>query len=421
PSPLDKAHITRIEGTDPGSGETLTRDPDPEAPVAALVFKTLIDPYAGKVSYLRVYSGTIRADADLLNPASGAKERLHNLFRIQGKELKPVPALQAGEIGATAKLKQTHTGDTLCDPAAPIELPRITYPEPQITYAIEAEDRSSEDKLGEALAKLQEEDPILRVHNDPQTGDTLLDGMGQVHLEVVVGRLKQRYGVKVKLKTPKVPYRETITRPARVQGKYKKQTGGRGQYGDVWIEVEPLPRGAGFVFEDRIVGGVVPRTYIPAVEKGILEAMQSGCVAGFPVVDCKVALVDGSHHSVDSSEMAFKIAGSMAWKKAMEEAGPVLLEPIVRMEITVPDECTGDVISDLNARRGRVLGVEPKAGSQVIEAEVPMAEVLEYGPTLRSLTGGRGMFSMQVARYEELPAYLKERLVAELKQGQEKG
>jgi len=416
PSPLDKAHITRIEGVDPETGEEVSRDPNPEGPVAAQVFKTLIDPYAGKLSYLRVYSGTITADATLLNAGRGEKERLHTLYRLQGKEVTPIDHLQAGEIGATAKLKQTHTGDTLCDPAHPIRLPEITYPDPQITYAIETEDRASEDKLGEALSKLAEEDPILRVHTDPQTGDTLLDGMGQVHMEVVVGRLNHRYGVNVRLKTPKVPYRETITKPARVQGKYKKQTGGRGQYGDVWLEVEPLERGAGFVFEDRVVGGVVPRSYIPAVEKGVIEALQSGCIAGFPVVDCKVALVDGSHHSVDSSEMAFKVAGSMAWKKAMETAAPVLLEPLVKMEITVPDEATGDVISDLNSRRGRVLGVEPKAGSQVIDAEVPMAEVLEYGPTLRSITGGRGMFSLHVERYEELPAYLKDRLIAELKE-----
>lgn len=415
PSPLDKAHITRIVGVNPESGEEVSRDPNPEGPVCAQVFKTLIDPYAGKLSYLRVYSGTITADATLLNTTRGDKERLHTLYRLQGKEVTPVDHLQAGEIGATAKLKQTHTGDTLADPAHPIRLPEITYPDPQITYAIETDDRGSEDKLGDALAKLQEEDPILRVHTDPQTGDTLLDGMGQVHLEVVVGRLKGRYGVNVHLKTPTVPYRETITRPARVQAKYKKQTGGRGQYGDVWLEVEPLPRGSGFIFEDRVVGGVVPRSYIPAVEKGVMEALQSGCVAGFPVVDCKVALVDGSHHSVDSSEMAFKIAGSMAWKKAMEEAAPVLLEPVVKMEISVPDEATGDVISDLNSRRGRVLGVEPKAGSQVIDAEVPMAEVLEYGPTLRSITGGRGMFSLHVERYDELPAYLKDRLIAELK------
>jgi len=418
PSPLDKAHITRIEGVNPETGEEVGRDPNPEGPVCAQVFKTLIDPYAGKLSYLRVYSGTIDADATLLNTTGGEKERLHTLYRLQGKEVSTIDHLQAGEIGATAKLKQTHTGDTLCDPAHPIRLPEITYPDPQITYAIETEDRASEDKLGDALSKLQEEDPILRVHTDPQTGDTLLDGMGQVHMEVVVGRLKHRYGVNVRLKTPKVPYRETITKAARVQGKYKKQTGGRGQYGDVWLEVEPLPRGSGFIFEDRVVGGVVPRSYIPAVEKGVMEALQSGCVAGFPVVDCKVALVDGSHHSVDSSEMAFKVAGSMAWKKAMETAEPVLLEPVVKMEISVPDEATGDVISDLNSRRGRVLGVEPKAGSQVIEAEVPMAEVLEYGPTLRSITGGRGMFSMHVERYDELPAYLKDRLIAELKKAE---
>jgi len=414
PSPLDKAHITRIAGTVPDSGEVVEREPDPAGPVSAQVFKTLIDPYAGKLSYLRVYSGTIKADDHLLNANTGQDERLHSLNRLQGKDLIPVQALQAGEIGVTTKLKDTHTGDTLCVRTAPIRFAPITYPAPQITYAIEPADRSSEDKLSDALGKLMEEDPVLKVRIDPQTHETLLEGMGQVHLEVVVARLKNRFGASVELKSPKVPYLETITKSVRVQGKYKKQTGGRGQYGDVWLEVSPMPRGSGFVFEEHVVGGVVPRQYIPAVEKGINEALGNGCVAGFPVVDCKADLVDGSHHSVDSSEMAFKVAGSMAWKKAMEQAGPILLEPHVAMEITVPDESTGDVISDLNSRRGRVLGVEPKAASQIIQAEVPMAEVLEYGSTLRQLTSGRGLFSMHIERYEELPAYLKDRLLATL-------
>jgi len=414
PSPLDKAHITRIAGTVPDRDEVVEREPDPAGPVSAQVFKTLIDPYAGKLSYLRVYSGTIKADDHLLNANTGQDERLHSLNRLQGKDLIPVPELQAGEIGVATKLKDTHTGDTLCARTAPIRFAPITYPAPQITYAIEPADRASEDKLSDALAKLMEEDPVLKVRIDPQTHETLLEGMGQVHLEVVVARLKNRFGASVELKAPKVPYLETITKSVRVQGKYKKQTGGRGQYGDVWLEVSPMPRGSGFVFEEHVVGGVVPRQYIPAVEKGIGEALGSGCVAGYPVVDCKADLVDGSHHSVDSSEMAFKVAGSMAWKKAMEQAGPILLEPHVAMEITVPDEATGDVISDLNSRRGRVLGVEPKASSQIIQAEVPMAEVLEYGSTLRQLTSGRGLFSMHIERYEELPAYLKDRLLATL-------
>jgi elongation factor G len=414
PSPLDKAHITRIAGTVPDSDEVAEREPDPAGPVSAQVFKTLIDPYAGKLSYLRVYSGTIKADDHLLNANTGQDERLHSLNRLQGKDLIPVPALQAGEIGVTTKLKDTHTGDTLCARNAPIRFAPITYPAPQITYAIEPADRASEDKLSDALGKLMEEDPVLKVRIDPQTHETLLEGMGQVHLEVVVARLKNRFGASVELKAPKVPYLETITKAVRVQGKYKKQTGGRGQYGDVWLEVSPMPRGSGFVFEEHVVGGVVPRQYIPAVEKGIGEALVSGCVAGYPVVDCKADLVDGSHHSVDSSEMAFKVAGSMAWKKAMEQAGPILLEPHVAMEITVPDESTGDVISDLNSRRGRVLGVEPKAASQIIQAEVPMVEVLEYGSTLRQITSGRGLFSMHIERYEELPAYLKDRLLASL-------
>jgi elongation factor G len=402
-------------GTIPGSDEVAERQPDPGGPVSAQVFKTVIDPYAGKLSYLRVYSGTIKADDHLLNATTGQDERLHSLNRLQGKELISVPQLQAGEIGATTKLKDTHTGDTLCSANAPILFAPITYPTPQTTYAIEPADRASEDKLSDSLAKLMEEDPVLRMRQDSQTHEILLEGMGQVHLEVVVARLKNRFGVSVELQAPKVPYLETITKAVRVQGKYKKQTGGRGQYGDVWLEVAPLPRGSGFVFEEHVVGGVVPRQYIPAVEKGVQEALISGCVAGFPVVDCKVDLVDGSHHSVDSSEMAFKVAGSMAWKKAMEQAGPTLLEPLVAMEITVPDEATGDVISDLNSRRGRVLGVEPQAASQMIQAEVPMAEVLEYGSTLRQLTSGRGLFSMHIERYEELPTYLKDRLLMSLK------
>ncbi len=321
----------------------------------------------------------------------------------------------AGDIVAIPKLSETLTGDTLCDDKHPVVLDGFTEPKRLIAYAIKPKDRRDEEKVIASIHRLIEEDPMLALTRDPQTREVLLQGMGQVHLEVAVERLKRKYDVEVELLEPKVPYKETIRGRARVQGKHKKQTGGRGQYGDVWLEMEPLPRGGGFEFENRIFGGVVPKQYVPAVEKGILEAMEAGPLGGFPVVDVKVALVDGSYHSVDSSELAFKIAGALAFKKGMQEASPVLLEPIMSLEVTVPEEFMGAVIGDLNARRGRILGVDPQPRGQRIRAQVPMAEVLRYAPDLRSLTGGAGVFTMEFSHYEEVPTHLAAKIIEEAK------
>ncbi|GAB4363151.1 MAG: elongation factor G [Deltaproteobacteria bacterium] len=384
-----------------------------EAPFSAFVFKTLADPYAGKLSIFKVVSGTLSPDMSPLNSGKGATERIGAIFRLEGKKQKPIGSASAGEIVAVAKFKETSTGDTLCDPKAPILYPPPPPVEPVISFAIRPKSRSDEDKLGSSLARMMEEDPTLQFGKDPQTREFILSGMGEIHLEVAVEKLRRQFGVEVELRTPKIPYKETIKGKAEAQGKYKKQTGGRGQYGDCWLRVEPLPRGAGFEYVDAIVGGVIPRQYIPAVEKGVVERMTKGVLAGYPVVDTRVTVFDGSFHTVDSSEMAFKIAGSLGFKKAAAEARPVLLEPIVEMEIVVPEENVGDIIGDLNSRRGRVLGVEPMGKSQVIKALVPMAEVLRYSSDLRSITSGRGMFRMRLSTYEEVPAQVAEKVIAE--------
>ena len=318
-----------------------------------------------------------------------------------------------------AKLKDTTTGDTLAAEKSAHQFERIQYPTPAIFYAIEPKSKGDEDKITSALARLQEEDPTIQMRRDEQTREFIISGMGQIHLEVILERLKRKFGVEVDLKKPKVPYKETIRGKSRVQGKYKKQSGGRGQYGDTWLEIEPLARGGGFEFEDKIVGGVIPKNFIPSVEKGIAEAMNEGVLAGYPVVDVRVALVDGSHHSVDSSDMAFKIAGSMGFKKGVMEANPILLEPIMKLEITVPDECQGDIIGDLNSRRGRVLGMDPKGRNQIISALVPMADVLDYDHTLKSVTSGRGSFTMELEHYEAVPSSLADKLVQAAKADKE--
>lgn len=384
-----------------------------DEPFSALVFKTVVDPHIGKLSIFRVFSGTLEADSSTYNVNHDKKERIGHLFILQGKNQTSVNKVKPGEIAAAAKLKETVTGDTLCAEKAPITLPPIQFPKPVISYAITPKHKGDEDKVSIGLHKLLEEDPSIDLHRDDDTNELLVSGMGQVHLEVIVERLKRKFGVEVNMTTPRVPYRETIRATSKAQGKYKKQTGGRGQYGDTWIEVEPLARGAGFEFVDKIVGGVIPRQYIPAVEKGIVEAMRKGILASYPVVDLRVTLYDGSFHSVDSSEMAFKIAGSMGFKKAMADAKPVLLEPVMNVEVSVPEEFMGDIIGDLNSRRGRVSGVEPRANSQNIHAQVPMAEMLQYAPDLRSMTGGRGVFSMEFSRYDEVPSMLSEKIVAE--------
>ncbi len=410
------AELPALEAIDAKTGQAVDRPPDPSAPFAAFVFKTLNDPFAGKLSIFRVVSGRAASDSTVLNTSHGSKERLGQLLRLEGKKQAPVASAVAGEICAVAKLKDTATGDTLADEKAPVLLPRLPTFEAVMSFAAQPKSKADEEKATQALHRMMEEDQALHIERDPESREIIVSGSGQLHIEVVVERLKRKYGVEVELKAPKVPYRETVKGRAEVQGKYKKQSGGRGQYGDTWIKLEPLTRGAGFEFVDEIVGGAIPRQYIPAVEKGIREAMPRGILTGSPVVDFKVTLFDGSYHDVDSSEMAFKIAASMGFKDALTKAKPVLLEPIMLLEVTVPDESMGDVIGDLNSRRGRVLGVDPKPPHQLIRAEVPMAEVLKYAPDLRSMTSGRGDFHMSFAHYEEVPPHLAERVIKEVRE-----
>ncbi len=384
-------------------------------PVSLFVFKTAADVFAGRVSYFKVLSGVLANDANLTNFNRGTSERLAHISLMQGKTATAVPEIHAGDIGAVAKLKDTLTGDTLGDKAAPILYPAVTLPEPSISFAIAPNSRGDEDRLGSALHRILEEDLSLRFYRDPQTKEFLLGGSGQQHVEVVVSKLKKRYNVNVTLKAPKVPYRETILGKADVQGRHKKQTGGHGQYGDCKIKMEPLPRGGNFEFVNDIFGGSIPKNYIPAVEKGIVDSAQRGYLAGYPVVDFRVILYDGSYHDVDSSEMAFKIAGSLAFKKAMEQARPVLLEPIMNVEVYAPDQYSGDLIGDLNGRRGRIQGMDTRGTSQVIKAQVPMAEMLSYASALTSMTQGRGSFAMEFSHYDVVPSHIAEKVVAAAK------
>lgn len=414
PSPLEMARISPIRGKNAKDGKEVERKVDEKEPLSAYVFKTIADPYAGKLSIFRVYSGLIKADSTVLNTQAGVKERIGQVFHLLGKKQVPAQIIGPGDIGVVAKLKETNTGDTLSDESHPIVFDKVRFAEPLISYAIAPKSKGDEEKVSSGLHRILEEDPTLRFHRDEETKEMILSGMGQVHLDVTLEKLKRKFGVEVIMKTPKIPYRETIRTSAKAQGKYKKQSGGRGQYGDCWIEIEPLPRGGGYEFIDKIVGGVIPQQYRPAVEKGILETMKEGIIAGYPIVDMRVTLYDGSYHSVDSSEMAFKIAGSMALKKAFLEAKPVLLEPIMKVEVTVPDESLGAVIGDLNSKRGKVQGVEPQAGgNQKILALVPMAEMLTYANQLHSLTSGRGLYSMEFSHYEEVPGHLAQKIIAE--------
>lgn len=410
PSPLDR---TKAIGANPKTKGLEERAPFESEPFSALVFKTTSDPYTGKISIFRVYSGVLNSDSTIYNATKGVEERIGQIYELEGKKQTAIKQAVAGDIVAVAKLKETVTGDTLCDPLKPIIYDPPPLLKPVISYAIEPKTKNDEDKIHGALHKMIEEEPTLESHRDEQTKEFIISGMGQVHLDVIVEKMKRKFNVEVLLKTPKVPYLETIRGSVKVQGKYKKQSGGRGQYGDCWIEMSPMPRGEGYLFDDKIVGGVIPRQYIPAVDKGIQEAALEGFLSGNPVVDFKVALYDGSFHTVDSSEMAFKIAGSMAFKKAMESCKPVLLEPIMNMKITVPDENMGDVIGDINSRRGKVVGVEPKANSQIIRVVVPMTEVLAYSNDLRSMTSDRGLFSMEFSHYEEVPSHLMQKIISE--------
>jgi elongation factor G len=412
PAPIEEEEI---EGKHPSSGEVVKRKQDPNAPFSAYVFKTIIDPFAGKLSVMRVISGKIASDVTCLDVNKQVKEKIGHMFRLEGKKQEPVREAVAGEIVAASKSKEVATGDTLCDEKAPIQYAGPVHFAPSISFALEPKSKADEDKLPQGLHRIMEEDPTIELHRDEQTRDFILSGMGQQHIEIVVEKLKRKYSAEVVLKAPKVPYKETIRASASAQGRLKKQTGGRGQYGDTWLKVEPRPHGAGFEFVDQIVGGAIPRNYIPAVEKGIREAMAGGVIAGYPFVDVRVTLYDGSYHDVDSSDIAFKIAASMGFKAAIEKAKPVLLEPIMNMEVSVPDECLGDVIGDLNSRRGKVLGMDTKGHTQVIKSKVPMSEVLKYAPDLRSITSGRGEFHLEFSHYEELPAHLAEKVVREAK------
>ena len=410
PSPKDRGPVSAINPSTQGE-ETI--EADPTAPLAALVFKTTADPYVGKLTYFRVYSGTIHSDSVVWNSSKNRQERIGQLYVLRGKAQESVPHLIAGDIGAVAKLAETVTGDTLCAKEHPLVLPGIKFSEPCISVAVHPKTKADLDKLGSSLARLVEEDPSLRVHREPDTLETILSGVGEAQLEVAAEKMLRKFGVDVRMETPKVPYKETITVATKAEYKHKKQTGGHGQYGHVFLELEPLPRGAGYEFGDRIVGGVVPKNYIPAVEKGVVEALQEGVLAGYPVVDIKVTLYDGSYHVVDSSDISFKIAGSHATRKGLSQGHPVLLEPIVNMKITVPESFTGDIISDLNSKRARVLGMNPQGGWNVIEAQVPLAEVQRYAIDLRSITQGRGHFQMEFSHYEEVPAHIAQRIIAE--------
>jgi elongation factor G len=385
------------------------------APTSVYVFKTANDPFAGRITYFKVFSGVVKNEATLQNFIRGTAEKFSHLSVPMGKNLVPVPELHAGDIGAVAKLKDTLTGDTLGDKTNPIKFAAVTLPEPAITFAIEPKSRNDEDKLSNGLHKLMEEDPMVRFFRDEQTKEFLIAGTGQQHIEVMVAKLKKRYHTEVNLKAPKVPYRETIRGKADVQGRHKKQSGGHGQYGDCKIKMEPNERGKGFEFVNDIFGGAIPKNYIPAVEKGIVEAATRGYLAGFPVVDFRVILYDGSYHDVDSNELSFKTAGRIAFKKAMEQAKPTLLEPIMKVEITIPDEFAGSIMGDLNSRRGRIQGMDNKAGKTVVKAECPMAEMLSYGADLTSMTQGRGSFNMEMSHYDYVPAVNQEKIIAQYK------
>ncbi len=409
-----------LQAHNASTGEPVECKPDPAAPFAALVFKTVIDPLAGKLSIFRVCSGKAVSDSNVLNSTRQYKERFGQLLRLEGKKQAPLAVALPGEIVAVAKLKETTTtGDTLCDEKSPLILPPLKKPNPVISFAVRPKAKGDEEKASLALRKLIEEDPALEMHRDPQTHEIILSGTGQMHIEVTVEKLKRKFNVEVELQAPKVPYKETVKGRSESQGKYKRQSGGRGQYGDCWLKLEPLKRGTGFEFEDEVVGGVIPRQFIPSVEKGVRNTLGEGFLAGYPIVDVKVTVYDGSYHDVDSSDMAFQIAASMGFKAAMEKAKPIILEPIMSVEVSCPDESMGDIIGDLNSRRGKVLGMDRKGQSQVIKALVPMSEILRYAPDLRSMTSGRGSFESQFSHYEETPGHIAEKIIKEAKEARE--
>ena len=415
PSPMDIGKVpARLKEQD------IELKVDEKEKFSALVFKTMADPYVGKLTFFRVYSGMLKSDSVIYNATKKTSERMGQLFLMKGKNQEPVDFVQAGDIAAVAKLQETSTGDTLCDKESDLALRPIEFPKPVISFAVEPKSKNDEEKVGSGLARFLEEDPTFKVERNTETKETIISGMGELHLEIIVNRLAKKFGVDVDLKSPKIPYKETIKGKAKVEGKHKKQSGGRGQFGHVWIEFEPLTRGEQFEFVDKIFGGAVPRNYIPAVEKGLQEALEEGVLAGYPVVDIKATLLDGSYHSVDSSEMAFKIAASLAFKKAMQQAQPVLLEPIVDAEIIVQDNFMGDIMGDMNSRRGRIMGMEPMDGGlQKVKAQVPLAEMYRYSIDLRAMTQGRGTFTMEYSHYEEVPAHIQEQIIKEAQKEKE--
>jgi elongation factor G len=415
PSPAMRGAVTAL-GED---GEEIDIEPDEDGELVAYVFKTLADPYAGRLNLFRVFSGVIRGDSQVANVTRRAKERIGQILIPGGKEHEQIDELGAGDIGAVAKLKETRAGDVLAEKDAKISFPPLELPAPVMAFAFEAKTKGDEDKAATAIRRLEEEDPTLDVHRDQQTGEQIIAGLTQIHVEVIVDRMKNRFGAEIELHPPRVPYLEAIRKSAKAHGRYKKQTGGRGQFGDCHIEIAPGESGSGYEFIDQIKGGAIPKGFIPAVEKGVAEAMQHGTLAGYPVKDLQVRLYDGQYHRVDSSENAFKVAGSMAFKEAMEQADPVLLEPIMLLTVSLPEDVVGDVVGDLNSRRGRPLGMEAKGSVTEIKAEVPMAEVLDYARDLRQITGGRGDYTMEFARHEEIPSHLAQKVISEARSEEE--
>jgi elongation factor G len=411
PSPAE----SEVRARSPLSGLEETLEMSPASPLAALVFKTFADPYVGKLTYFRVYTGVMESDSRVLNASRNKQERIGQLFHLRGKEQEAVKSISTGDIGAVAKLQATSTGDTFCDKDHPLLLAEIGFPHPVYSAAIKPKTKADLDKMGTALARLVEEDPTLRVSREQDTRETILSGMGESHVEIAARRLERKFGVEIETDVPKVPYKETIRSTASAEGKHKKQTGGRGQYGLVQLRLEPLSRGQGFEFVDKIRGGAIPHNFIPAVEKGLKEAIQTGVLAGYPAIDFQAVLYDGKYHPVDSSEIAFKTAASLGFKKAMEKANPVLLEPVMKLAITVPEEFMGDVLGDLNSKRARVMGMEQSGGLSVITAQAPLAEIQRYATDLRSMTQGRGYFTMEFDHYEEVPDHVAQEIIARAK------
>jgi elongation factor G len=416
PSPVEREAVKAVV-----KGQEQAVQPSPDAPFSALVFKTISDPYTGRISLMRIFSGRMNPDGNVTNVTRDTDEKFVGLFFLQGKEQISAGQAKAGDIAATAKLKVTSTGDSLCAKGAGIAFAPIKFSEPSISFAIEPKTRADEDRISQATHRITEEDPTVRIERDPDTAQLIISGSGELHVRIIAERLKKRYNVDVDLKPPKISYKETIKGKADVQGRHKKQTGGRGQFGDVWIKMEPLARGKDFEFEDKVFGGAIPRNFIPSVEKGIIEARKKGVLAGYPAVDFKVILYDGSYHDVDSSDIAFKIAATKAYKKAMKEAKPTILEPVMSVEIYTPEVYMGDIMGNLNGRRGKVQGMEQKGTMRVLKAQVPMSEMLDFEPTLTSITGGRGSYLMEFSHYEEAPPHVQQKIIADaVKEGRVK-